>query len=186
MNVKTSEKSKVYNITLCGMFAALIAVGAFIKIPVPVVPFTLQFLFTNLAGLALGKKWGFISVMIYILVGLAGVPVFAEGGGIGYVLKPSFGYIIGFAAGAWIAGLIAEKYNEKTIGMFMAGFTNLLTVYAMGMIYYYFVSRYYVGNPIGVKTLIIYCFLLAVPGDIALCILSSSIAKTIRKQIKRN
>ena len=76
----------VKNNILCGIFAALIAVGAFIKIPIPICPFTLQFLFTNLAGLLLGKKVGSRAVGIYIILGLIGLPIFSEGGGIGYLM----------------------------------------------------------------------------------------------------
>ena len=75
----TKTKSMIY----CGLFTALIAAGAFIKIPVPVVPFTLQYLFTMLAGLFLGSRRGMISVVAYMLLGLAGLPIFSEGGGSG-------------------------------------------------------------------------------------------------------
>lgn len=68
--------SKTQSLTYCSLFTALIAAGAFIKIPVPVVPFTLQFLFTTLAGLLLGAKRGFISVAAYMVLGLAGLPIF--------------------------------------------------------------------------------------------------------------
>ena len=88
--------SKTKTLIYCSLFTALIAAGAFIKIPVPVVPFTLQYLFTMLAGLLLGSKRGTISVVAYMLLGLAGLPIFSEGGGLWYVFKPSFGYIIGF------------------------------------------------------------------------------------------
>ena len=80
----TKTKSMIY----CGLFTALIAAGAFIKIPVPVVPFTLQYLFTMLAGLFLGSRRGMISVVAYMLLGLAGLPIFSEGGGIWYIFKP--------------------------------------------------------------------------------------------------
>ena len=56
--MKEKSKSTVYSLILCALFAALIAVGAFIKIPVPFVPFTLQLLFTTLAGIVLGPKYG--------------------------------------------------------------------------------------------------------------------------------
>ena len=63
--------SKTKQLVFCSLFTALIAVGAFIKIPVPVVPFTLQYLFTMLAGLILGPRLGTISVTAYMLLGLA-------------------------------------------------------------------------------------------------------------------
>ena len=103
---------KTKDLILCALFAALTAVGAFIKIPVPVVPFTLQLLFTMLAGLLLGGRRGAAAVTAYILMGLLGFPVFAEGGGLGYILKPSFGYLIGFAAAAYLTGCIANKVPE--------------------------------------------------------------------------
>ena len=87
---------KTKDLVLCAMFVALIAVGAFIKVPVPVVPFTLQFLFTMLAGLLLGPVNGALAVVVYIVLGLVGLPIFTQGGGPGYIFQPSFGYIIGF------------------------------------------------------------------------------------------
>lgn len=103
------QKLNVRDMTVCALFTTLTAVGAFIKIPVPVVPFTLQFLFTTMAGLLLGKRLGALSVAVYVALGLAGLPIFAEGGGLGYLFRPSFGYLIGFCAGAWVTGAIAEK-----------------------------------------------------------------------------
>lgn len=116
---------KTNQMILSALFTALISIGAFIKIPIPVVPFTLQFLFTMLAGLLLGGRLGTLSVLVYILLGLVGLPVFTEGGGLAYLLKPTFGYIIGL----W--------------------------------------------------PLFLYCFILAVPGDIALCILGSILGKKL-------
>ena len=102
------------------MFVALIAAGAFLKVPVPVVPFTLQYLFTMLAGLLLGAKKGALAVCVYILLGLCGLPIFAQGGGIGYVFQPSFGYIIGFALGAFVTGVIANKTGRPGYGRLLA------------------------------------------------------------------
>ena len=168
----------IKNISLCGIFIALIIIGAFIKIPVPVVPFTLQYLFTMLAGLILGKKRGSFCVLVYIFMGLLGLPVFAEGGGFYYIFKPSFGYLIGFAIGAYITGAIGHgKSDLKTI--LLANFAGLAVVYIMGMVYYYIISNFYLNSPIGILPLFLYCFLLAVPGDIALCILAGVLAKRL-------
>lgn len=173
--------NKTTNLILCSLFTALIAVGAFIKIPVPVVPFTLQFLFTTLAGLLLGSKKGAISVVAYMILGLAGLPIFSEGGGFWYVIKPSFGYIIGFCIGTYVTGLIAERMKEKTVPRYMlANFVGLLIVYAVGMIYYYIICNYVIDTPIVFGPLFLYCFVLAVPGDICLCILAAALVKRVK------
>lgn len=168
--------------TYCAIFVVLIIVGAYIKVPVPVVPFTLQFFFTTMAGMLLGRKLGTLSVIIYTLLGLLGIPVFTSGGGIGYIFVPSFGYIIGFIAGTYVTGLIIEKISATGIYKYViAAFAGLSIVYAMGMVYYYIIANYVIGNPIGIKALILYCFLLAVPGDIVLCILSAVAAPKIKR-----
>ncbi|MBQ4431071.1 MAG: biotin transporter BioY, partial [Synergistaceae bacterium] len=93
---------KTGRLTLCALFAALIAIGTHIKIPTPLLPLTFQTFFVVLAGLVLGGKYGALSVCVYVIAGLAGLPVFT-----GSALNPTFGYIIGFIPGAWIAGYIA-------------------------------------------------------------------------------
>lgn len=179
------KHKKTSNLILCALFAALIAVGAFIRIPVPVLPFTLQFLFTMLAGLLLGGKPGALSVCIYIVMGLMGLPVFAEGGGPAYVLKPSFGYIIGFALAAYVTGTIANKVSKPSYKrLFAAVFSGLAIVYSCGMVYYYLMSNFYLGTPIGLWPLFLYCFLLTVPGDICLCILSAVLGKRLIPVLK--
>ena len=107
-------ENKTNKLILCSLFTTLIVIGTFIRIPIPVVPFTLQFLFTMLCGLLLGGKLGFISVMFYIFIGLLGMPVFAQGGGLTYILRPSFGYILGFAVAAYTTGKIANRSEEPS------------------------------------------------------------------------
>lgn len=167
------------------MFVALVAAGAFIKIPVPVVPFTLQYLFTMLAGLLLGPKKGALAVCIYIVLGLAGLPIFAQGGGPGYIFQPSFGYIIGFAVGAYVTGTIAHKAGRPGYPRLLAAdFAGLAIVYLFGMVYYYLISNFYTGTPIGLWPLFLYCFILAVPGDILLCIIGAVLGKRLIPLIK--
>lgn len=178
--------NKTKNLINCSLFTALIAIGAFIKIPVPVVPFTLQFLFTTLAGLLLGSRKGTISVVAYMLLGLAGLPIFSEGGGIWYIFKPSFGYIIGFCLGTFVTGLISERMKEKTVPRYLlANFIGLLIVYAAGIVYYYVICNYVIDTPIAVSPLFLYCFLLAVPGDICLCILAAILVKRAKPILHR-
>lgn len=169
---------------LCALFTVLTAVGAFIKIPVPVVPFTLQFLFTMMAGLLLGGRLGAASVGLYALLGLVGLPIFAEGGGFWYLLKPSFGYILGFILGSYATGKMTEKQPLRPGRTLLANFTGLAIVYGMGMVYYYIICNYVIDTPIGLWPLFLYCFLLAVPGDICLCFLAAVLARRLRPILK--
>lgn len=180
------NKVTVHEIILTGLFAALTAIGAFIRIPIPVVPFSLQFFFTTLAGLLLGGRLGAISVGAYIVLGLAGLPIFTQGGGLGYIFVPTFGYIIGFCVAAYITGTLAGKVSAPSYQrLITANFIGLGVVYLFGMAYYYLICNFYLGDPIGVWTLILYCFILAVPGDIVLCLLAAKVAKTLIPVVKK-
>ena len=106
------QKTKEMCVT--ALFTALICAGAFIKIPTPLLPVTFQSLFVTLAGLLLGGKKGALSVGVYVFIGLLGIPVFTEGGGLSYILKPTFGYLLGFILCAFISGKIAENCREIT------------------------------------------------------------------------
>ena len=181
-------RSSVRSLIYVSLFACLIAIGAFIRVPVPVVPFTLQFLFTLLAGLLLGGKLGALSVALYIGLGLIGLPVFVEGGGIWYVLKPTFGYLIGFALGSLAAGKLVEKPGRQSLAWLVgANFLNLLIVYFMGLVYLYLIMNYVLGTPIGVWPVFLYGFIMAVPGDIALCLVAALLARRLQPilRIKR-
>ena len=178
---------KIKNLIMISLFTALIAAGAFIKIPVPVCPFTLQLLFTTLAGILLGAKNGAISVLCYIFLGLVGVPVFASGGGLNYIFEPTFGYLIGFAVGTYITGFITNNVMMPSLKRMLVGnFLGLAVVYIFGMIYYWGIMTFYVGTGIGLWTLFLYCFIMAVPGDIVLCIYAAFLGKRIIPVIRKN
>ena len=92
------------------LMAALIAVGAFISIPIGPVPIVMQNLFVLLAGLLLGGGWAAASVGVYLLAGACGLPVFAGGtGGLGRLLGPTGGYLFGFLAAAYLVGKVSER-----------------------------------------------------------------------------
>lgn len=177
--------TKIKNMVLCAMFSSLIAVGAFIRIPVPPVPVTMQMFFVTLSGLILGAKNGAVSALVYMLLGLFGLPVFAEGGGFAYIFNPTFGYIAGFIAGAYITGKITEKQcNPSMKRLVIAAVAGMLTVYSIGMIYCFFILYFYLGNPISLKTLFLSCFLIFVPADTVFCILASVISKRLIPALK--
>lgn len=182
----TRQKISTQDMVLCGVFTTLIAVGAFLKVPVPVLPFTLQFLFTMLAGLLLGGRKGALSVLVYLLLGLAGLPVFAEGGGFWYIIKPSFGYLIGFLLAAYVTGRLVERKRKLSTGWVIAvNFLGLFIVYATGMIYYYVICNYVIDTPIALGPLFLYCFVMVVPGDVFLCFLAAILTVRVRPILQK-
>lgn len=174
------RNNKVRNMVLSAMFVALIAIGAFIKIPVPPVPITLQFLFVMMAALLLGTKLATRATFVYVLLGLIGVPIFTEGGGIFYVLKPTFGYIIGFVAAAFVIGIIAHKSSQPAfLRLLIANVAGLLVLYLIGTIYFYLINTLYLGTQIGAKTLLVSCFLIFLPGNGVECVIGAVLGKIL-------
>lgn len=162
---------------LCAMFVALVAAGAFIRIPVGTDVYTLQFLFTLLAGLLLGARLGATAVATYVLLGLVGVPVFASGGGPGYVLQPTFGYLIGFILQAWYCGAAARRLSARNFKRLLAiNGVGMAIVYVIGISYFYFVSNYVIDAPIAVWPVIFYCGILQVVPDFLLCVAAAGLA----------
>ncbi|MBO6138138.1 MAG: biotin transporter BioY [Lachnospiraceae bacterium] len=181
-----------HEMVLCAMFVALMAVGAFIKIMLPIGPFavtfSLQFFFALLAGFILGSFLGGLSVTVYLIVGLCGIPIFAHGGGPAYLLKPTFGFLIGFAAAAFVTGLIMEKFRSSDYKTFLfAAFCGEMVYYLCGLVYYYIMFNFLVntdGASIGVVELIQVWFLSTVVPDFVLCVLASLVAVKLKKILK--
>ncbi len=116
------------------LMAALTAAGALIAIPIGPVPMVLQNLFIMLAGLLLGGRWGLISVAVYLLAGLIGLPVFAGGsGGVGKLIGPTGGYLFGFAAAAYLIGVISEKGRGRVVMDVLAMLAGTAVIYALGV-----------------------------------------------------
>ena len=176
------NRRRILALCLCAMFTALSAVGAFIKIPIPYLPITLQNFFTTLAGLLLGPRLGAASVGCYVLLGLVGVPVFTEGGGFMYVIKPSFGYLIGFIAGAYVTGKIAYA-GEKPASLprlIAASAAGTGAIYLIGMVYFFAAKNLWVaGDGMSVWALLTACFFPVIPGDIIKCICGALLAKKL-------
>ncbi|MCM1367200.1 MAG: biotin transporter BioY [Roseburia sp.] len=131
------------------VFTALMIVGGWISVPVPFTPTKLSFqtLFAVTAGLLLGGRDGALAVLVYIAMGLIGLPVFTNGGGVGYVFMPSFGYLIGFVFGALLCGAVCSHLKHRTRGhVFLAALVGLVPVYAVGMTYQVLILYYYVGS----------------------------------------
>ncbi|MBM4323892.1 MAG: biotin transporter BioY [Deltaproteobacteria bacterium] len=125
---------KLRMVVLTSLMAALMAVGAYIHIPIGPVPIVLTNLFVLLSGLLLGNRWGLASAGLYLLVGAIGMPVFYGGkGGFAHILGPTGGYLFGFAFSAWITGFISERFRHTIMGGVIAVIIGSLAVYGLGV-----------------------------------------------------
>lgn len=182
-------KLRTKEITICGMFSALIIVGAFLKIDIPLpvytMHFTLQWFFVIMAGLLLGAKLGTLSVTAYILLGLAGLPIFAAGGGPAYIFRPGFGFLLGFVAAAFFMGLIVQRAEKAGfIKMLTASTVGLIVYYTIGAIYFYLIRNFYVGEQISFGVVVAeYCLITVLP-DFILCIIASAACQRLKGVIR--
>ncbi len=171
---------------LVSMFAVLTCIGAFIRIPFPLVPFSLQIFFVILSGLLLGSKLGMLSQLVYIAIGLANFPVFTGGGGPGYILKPTFGYIVGFAVAAFITGKMKEIFDSKGITftkLLISSFMGILSCYTLGVAYLIIHTKFIGGANADVTGILLTGFLAFLPWDIIKIAIASWVSNEVMKRI---
>ncbi len=158
-----SRKTLLQNLLRTALFTALSAAGAFLHIG----HFSLQTMFSCLAGLLLGPFWGSISQLLYILLGLLGLPIFLEGGGLSYVLQPTFGFLLGMILSAYVSGILSSK---TSLGTGWISLISLLSGYVIGLPYYYFCDRWYWAveynrEPVTFFTILVIFFVASIPLD---------------------
>jgi biotin transport system substrate-specific component len=163
------------------LFAALTAAGAYIQIPIPFspVPVTLQVFFVLLAGSMLKSKWGGLSIIVYTMLGIAGLPVFAGGSsGIGVLFGPTGGYVIGFILAAYTVGKLSERVENADKSGLLINALNMsagvLVIYACGFIQLMFVSE------IGPGTALALGVVPFLPGEIVKTGVAAYIASTYK------
>jgi biotin transport system substrate-specific component len=131
----TDSRLRAARTSLACLFAALCAAGAFIALPIPgsPIPVVIQNLFVVLAGLLLGPLWGSVSVLIFLVLGALGFPVFSGGrGGLAHFAGPTGGYILGYLVAAFVAGHIARK--RGLLRSALAASAGFLIILALGVL----------------------------------------------------
>lgn len=180
----TTTKLNTKDITKIGMFTALTAIGASISIPLGPVPITLQSLFVLLSGLVLGSRKAFFSQTAYVLLGLAGLPVFAGfSGGIQSVTNPSFGFVIGFVAAAFSAGKISEKQTCSTKNSALSVLVGTLVIYAIGIPYMYYVLNIILAKNLNIIQILSMGMFMFIPGDILKAVIAVIIGKKLQGKL---
>lgn len=173
---------KTRSLILTALFAALTAVGAFLKIPFPLSAITLQFFFTAMAGTLLGKKYGALSQAVYVLLGLVGVPIFALGGGFSYVFQPTFGFLLGLIPSAWVIGSLAKRpltFWRSVVAM-LAG---LAVLYAIGVPYMALIANAYLGKGLTFWQVLKNGMLIYLPGDMLKIAAGSALSCAVTRRV---
>ena len=176
------QHRKTLMLVLTALFAALTAVGAFFKIPFALAAISLQFLFTAMAGILLGAGYGALSQLVYVLIGLVGVPIFALGGGFSYVLQPTFGFLLGLIPSAFVIGKLAKRPLTfwRTALAMLAG---LAVLYAVGVPYLALIANAYLVKGLTFWQVLKNGMLIYLPGDLLKIAFGSFLCVAIARRL---
>jgi biotin transport system substrate-specific component len=154
------------------MMCGLTVVGAQLRIPLPYVPITLQTFFVILSGMVLGPIYGAMSQIAYLLLGIAGLPVFSQGGGVGYIFKPTFGYLLGYPLASAVVGRLIHGAHgncapreSRTGRLVLAGALGIMTIFIPGVLVLYLNLNFISGAPIALSAALWSGFVIFLPGD---------------------
>ena len=173
---------KVKDLILTALFAALTAIGAFLGFKFVLASITLQFLFTAMAGVLLGRRYGALSQAVYVLLGLVGVPIFAQGGGFSYVLHPTFGFLLGLIPAAWVIGRLARS-TCSFWRIALAALSGLAVLYAVGLPYMAMILNGYMGKGMDLSAILWAGMLPFLPGDALKILVTALLTPPIRRAL---
>ncbi len=174
------NKSKSYSIVLVGLFVAIMAICAWVSIPMIPIPVTLQTMGVFITASILGAKKGTVSIIIYILLGAIGLPVFSNfTGGFGILLSPTGGFILGFIFTTFITGFFAEHFKCNICINIIAMTLGLIACYLAGTIWYCI----YAG--VDFTTAVLICVVPFLIGDAVKIFIASILVTKLKKHIKK-
>lgn len=174
------KKLKLRDLLFSALFSALISVLAYVSIPLPYgVPITGQTFGVMLAGLLLSPLQAFMSVLTFLLLGAVGVPVFSQGrAGVGVLVGPSGGYLVGFLVGVVVISLLCRKKDSYLRMAVSAIIGGIIVVYLLGVPWLAHTTGVGIVDKIETGALIF------LPGDLIKVILSVFLAKKIKPHIQ--
>ena len=179
MQTEAAVRGKTYDMVYIGIFAVLIAVCSWISIPAAV-PFTLQTFGVFMAVEVLGGKRGTMAVLVYILMGAVGIPVFAGfQGGIGVIFNTTGGYIVGFLCSALIVWAAESLFGKKPLVRLLSMAAGLIACYALGTIWFMVVYGRTTGA-VGLMTVLGWCVIPFIIPDLVKIGLAYFISRKIR------
>lgn len=181
---KKAGKFKTVDIVYIGLFAALIAVCSWISIPLTV-PITLQTMGVCLVAGLLGAKRGLLSTVIYILLGMVGVPVFSGfSAGVSYILGPTGGYIIGFLFTALLVGIASDKSKGKLWVLILSMAAGILVCYTFGTAWFAVVYNNQNASPASISTILGWCVIPFLIPDAVKIVIAAVLTNRLKKFVK--
>lgn len=182
--MRTNEKGKTYDMAYIAVFTVLIAICSWISIPTAI-PFTLQTFAVFLSVAVLGGKRGTTAVLIYILLGAAGVPVFAGfTGGLGVILNTTGGYIIGFILTALIMWMMESAFGKKLWVQALSMVLGMAACYAAGTVWFMVVYMRETG-PVGLTTVLGWCVIPFIIPDAIKIALALTFSNTLHRPLAK-
>lgn len=182
MSSMEATRSKTYDMAYIAIFAVLMAICSWISIPMAV-PFTLQTFGVFMAVGVLGGKRGSLAVLIYILLGAIGVPVFAGfSGGIGVILNTTGGYIVGFLFSALVMWGMEALLGRKPVIQIISMVLGLIVCYALGTAWFMVVYARNTGA-VGLGTVLGWCVIPFIIPDLVKIALAFVLSRKIRKYV---
>lgn len=178
------------DITLTAVFTAIMVVAAMLfRYTGPIVPISLQPFVVMLAGGIIGARLGSLSMVVYLLIGLVGVPVFAKApfGGPAYVLMPTFGFLLGFAFSAYIIGFILERSETRSLARYIvAMMTGILVYDIVGVAYLYLMMVFYMGGSYSMMDILAIGFFPFLALDLLKGLAAAFLAMAVSKRLQGN
>ena len=182
MSTVAVQRSKTYDIVYIAVFAVIMAICSWISIPAAV-PFTLQTFGVFIAVGVLGGKRGSLSILVFILLGAIGIPVFANfSGGIGVLAGPTGGYIIGFLFSALLMWAMEKLPGKKSVMQIVSMIAGLIVCYAFGTVWFVIVYGR-MNGPIGFTAALVSCVVPFIIPDIIKIALAYVLSRKLRKYV---
>lgn len=176
-------KVKTVDLVRICFCTGLIIIGTFIRIPAVMVPITLQPLMIMTSSLLLKKGHSTIAVGLYLLLGLIGLPVFTGGGGLAYIFKPSFGYLLGFLPMSYVISALSHRNPGSLRANVLACIAGEVVLYLVALPYVVLV--YGALNSMGINAFLVSFMLIFLPNDLLSCAIASLLASRLYRQAKQ-
>ncbi len=178
----------IRNMILAGLFAALIAISSQVSITLPPnpVPHTLQVLFVLLAAVVLGSRWGGTSVLVWVLLGVFGLPVFTQGkAGAAVLLGPTGGFLVGFILCAFLVGWLTERSAAGFAKTFAIMLFGLAVAYTVGMAGFMASFAFFLHKPMTWGQAVAFAVAPFLPFDLVKTLIAAYVGVRLRRALAK-